>query len=469
MPENNSAARQTSQFPRQRPDRQTAILERANRNVVVPLGDRVPPRLDLVYVRPGATRTRPNMAAPVLVETLTCMHMRRGAAWSAQDAEIMEETRARTMGRHELARARGAYMAIWLTGLLPGRFRARAALLSCVVTAHRAGAIGALLSYTDLAGLLDIGARTARRWVHWLESEGLLEVIKTWRGAPAGTSRGRGYAKHLYRPGPRLFDAVGLGIMDGAAGLSPATAAMARRAATVACAAERRRINDKANVAWERQYGRPDHEPEVENEAPLLRVDIEATPSPALGDGLKTAAVPAAVKVKIKVAATPPLVKEMAAAVASTRGEQHREPEDVDRAAHKRCTTRAGAQSTTPTGGSRELAAWRPGRAPVCRVFGPLDPELASHAAARDARLRPPSSSPSSSSSSPSSSSSSTSKSPPPSKSKSKPVAIGEGADSFGRWVEVAQERRETEALERLRRPPGPRLRVVCDDDDREK
>jgi len=257
------------------------------------LGDRVPPR-DLLYVRPRSRGHVPTSPNAVLLESLLFLHTRRGAAWNENDAGTMAAVKARSWQFAESTTVATDHIPRWLSDLVPGRFRSRAPLLSVVLAAHRAGALGVLVSYTELSSLLDVTPRTVSRWVRDLEADGLLEVIQTWQPAPDGHDAARGYWKHLYRPGPRMRSVAGLGMLEGAAGLGDAERAMAQRCARVARARVRRRQRERSAALWEaeetrrRAYrGLPPRAPEKcaddAQAASPLSLDTESVPPPPTG------------------------------------------------------------------------------------------------------------------------------------------------------------------------------------------
>jgi len=234
--------------------RQTAVLQKANKHAVVALGERVPPR-DVAAVRPLARRTATADApATLLLERLLWVHSRRGCSWHTSETDIMDQVKARTWQFTELRASTHENAPIWLTELVPGRYRARVSMLSRVLAAHRAGMLGVLVSLAEWSAVLDVSESTAYRWGRDLEREGLLERVQCWQEAPDHCDRKRAYWKILYRPGPKMREAAGLGMVEGAAGLREAEAAMARRCARVARAQARARMSARRREKVSRRF-----------------------------------------------------------------------------------------------------------------------------------------------------------------------------------------------------------------------
>lgn len=283
-----------------RSPRQTQALEKGCKNSVPGLGSRVPPRSDLTYVRPGAHRTRPELGAPKLLEAILWMHTRRGREWDDLEADTMAELRARTWGEVQCRSAATHHLPSWFLSTLPGRIAYGCALFCYFVLAsHRAGALGVLASYTELAALCGVSERTAARWCKKMEGIGFLEVVQTWQRNP-NRGRKRGFWKHLYRPGPAMREIAGMGMLEGAKGLSEAAANFARRCARVARARLRGRQRTRSDELWRARNGRRCAQdlradtiekqrvptPEPAKCAPLppsLSLDMLATPSPPPG------------------------------------------------------------------------------------------------------------------------------------------------------------------------------------------
>lgn len=271
-----------------RSPRQTQALEKGCKNSVPDLGSRVPPRSDLEYVRPGAHRSRPELGAPKLLEAILWMHTRRGREWDVLEAETMAELRARTWGEVQCRSAATHHIPSWFLSLLPGRIAYGCALFCYFVLAsHRAGALGVLASYTELAALCNVSERTVQRWCKKMESIGFLEVVQTWQRNP-NRGRKRGFWKHLYRPGPAMREIAGMGMLEGAKGLSEAAANFARRCARVARARLRTQQRSRSDALWRARNGRRAScsNPEPAKRAPSppsLSLDTLATPSPPPG------------------------------------------------------------------------------------------------------------------------------------------------------------------------------------------
>ena len=493
---------------RERSGRQTDALQRGNRNVVVAKSKRLPPRTDLTYIRPSYKGKEPDRGPLQLLDALLWMHPRRGAAWTSKDSALMNDTHARTFGRHELERTIMTRTPKWLPSLLPGNLRRTLEFVVILLTAHRVGAIGALLSYADMAGLLDICPSTAGRWVGWLEDARIIEVMKTWRpaaGSDKPGARKRGYGKHLYRLGPAIHEAVGLAVLEGAAGLAPGLRSMVNRAAKDARARSRRHVESECNRRWIEVNGpRPYWHPEYEgnNETPpaappvvepvTLSLSTDPLPPPVLGGREIGRASRPASEIELKAAASPPLPPASPAPVASTRDELPCEPKARTRAASDGCNSRATAICMPVSAGAASLAAWRPSR-PLAETGVPESkPPKPSPSKSKPKSKPPKPSPPPSKSSKPPKPSKSKSKPPPPSKSSKPPppskprpltpaerwetwdqMAVrrhreaeahnGGPVETFERWVEIAEELAEVEALSRIRSrlKPPPNLKIV--------
>jgi hypothetical protein len=294
----------------QRPNRrslgQQRLLQTRNRHHVPDLGSRVPPR-DIVYVRPAARGHEAKSPNAVLLESLLYLHTRRGCAWNETDATTMSAVRARSWQFSECVAVATDHVPRWLSDLVPGRLRARVPLAYCALAAHRAGALGVLLSYTEIAALFDVSERTAGRWVKELEAAEILEVVQTWQESPKGCSVPRGYWKQLYRPGPKMRHVAGMGMCEGARDLSDAEAALARRIARVARARSRERIRLRSDALWTAKAGRrpPVDEAEATDKTICRRDDGGCvTPDPQTGG--TSASVPSSLSLDTKSTPPPP-------------------------------------------------------------------------------------------------------------------------------------------------------------------
>lgn len=233
-----------------RSPKQQKLLDSA-KNYVPDLGERVPPRSDRVFTRPGLESAGVDL--PVLLERVLWLHVRRGAEWDAHSEAVRTACRAHSWGYAELDSMATTRTPIWLAAMVPGRRRAALQLAEFALSAHRSGALGALISYTEIAALCDVSPRTAQRWARYLEAAGILEIVQTWRPGPEG--RQRGFGRQLYRPGPAMRDCAGLGMLEGARDLKGPTAKLAARVARVARARTRATRAEKRNDAYKDKYG----------------------------------------------------------------------------------------------------------------------------------------------------------------------------------------------------------------------
>lgn len=163
-------------------------------------------------------------------------HRRRnGRPWSDTDLRTLEELRARAFDAVELGRMRYLPIPTWLSDELAvpaqdyksGRLPAVKGtklwhILSALIAAYRAGAVGLLLSGAEATSAFGGGVRTWQRNVRSLELAGLIEIVPTWRPKPNpdGTHqlRKRHRDRNLYQLGPRLLEHIGPGILEGLEG-----------------------------------------------------------------------------------------------------------------------------------------------------------------------------------------------------------------------------------------------------------
>ena len=284
--------------PRSQPARsfrQTQVLAKGCKNSIPGLENRVPPRSDLEYTRPKARRARPELNNPQLLEALLWMHTRRGKQWDDGEAGTITEVLARSWGEVQCRSAATHHLPSWFLAVLPGRIAYGCALFCYFVLAsHRAGALGVLASYTELAALCAVSDRTVQRWVKRLETTGMVEVVQTWQRNPNAQGPKRGWWKHLYRPGPAMREIVGMGMLEGAKGLSKAATNLARRCARVARARLRSQQRTRSDALWRARNSRPQaasrrprggralpqHAKRAPN-APSHSLDTLASPSPS--------------------------------------------------------------------------------------------------------------------------------------------------------------------------------------------
>lgn len=287
----SNTATATSRPQPSRSPRQTQTLEKGCKNRIPGLENRVPPRSDLEFSRPKARHPRPELSNPELLEALLWMHARRGREWDDSESDTVTEVLARSWGEVQCRSAATHHVPSWFLAVLPGRTAYGCALFCYFVLAsHRAGALGVVASYTELAALCMVSERTVQRWAKRLETGGFLEVVQTWQRNP-NRGRKRGYWKHLYRPGPAMREIAGMGMLEGAKGLTDATANFARRCARVARARLRAEQKARSDALWRaRNSRRAQPSPPAEKtpkhaqrapRSPSLSLDMLATPSPS--------------------------------------------------------------------------------------------------------------------------------------------------------------------------------------------
>lgn len=285
--------------PRARGLRQHAMLQKGAYRVVRCPTKRTPPRSDIpTWLQPKAVQARPKVTNTQLVDAVQWMHKRRGVAWSSSDDATRDELKARAWGKKQAIDCTRDSIPRWVAGLLPGRRYASARLVALVLAAHRASSPGCLISYTEVAGVFDVSPRTAQRWAHALEADGLLELIQTWKANPKAARDGEGprsWDKMLYRPGPKLREAAGLGMLEGAKGLSPKARRISKRRAVMARANVKRAMWGRCNDLYgEREaYRLPAAGPSPETlsgggagaapRSSLLSLDTKSSPSPLRG------------------------------------------------------------------------------------------------------------------------------------------------------------------------------------------
>ena len=267
---------------------QLAALRNGNPNRVLCRTERVPPRSDRRWRR-DTERGRPKLVGSRLLEAVQWLHVRRGAAWSESDSELVAEARAQCWQAAELAGRRIHGAPTWLDELLPGRVASGCtAFVAAILASHRSGALGVMASYDELGACFRVATRTVQRWVKRLDAAGIVQVLKTYRPVP-GSNR-RGYGRHVYRVGPELARVAGLGILEGAAELRPRTRQRAMWHARRARERRRKRIAATRDARWlARARVRT---PKRANPAPpigsSLSLDTLTNPSRPFGLGVST-------------------------------------------------------------------------------------------------------------------------------------------------------------------------------------
>lgn len=144
-----------------------------------------------------------------LINAVEWMHARRGARWTQADSRTIAKLENRTWGFHEISSLHMRSLPTWLAEALPARRGAAYGwFLGAVLGAYRAGAVGCFIGYAEAMAALGVGSEsTWRRWVHEMESLGLIRSVQTWREDPSD-ARPRVYGRTLYVAGRVIVDAI---------------------------------------------------------------------------------------------------------------------------------------------------------------------------------------------------------------------------------------------------------------------
>lgn len=312
--QSTAVAKPTQQSTRATDASPCIALVKGNRNRVLAPSKRVRARTDRDWSRPGAAVTGLSwLRNSALIERLVWMHARRGARWSEHDETLISELKRRTFGAKQMRDARTLNMPAWMEQEFATRRFSRTRMLTRLLMAHRAGSIGALLSLDEWGIICQCHPRTVQRWLADLEADGWVEVVKTWVPAPSSSAYVRGWGKQLVRIGPRFPELAGdLGLLEGAAGLGPKAAAIARCYAQRARKKTRERLQQANDAHYGRQQAAATGDfavTPVEPE-PSLKTSLDTMTSPpsAPRDGNKQPGRPSREKEKKKAPASRPLV-----------------------------------------------------------------------------------------------------------------------------------------------------------------
>lgn len=171
------------------------------------------------WVRPGCTRTRPDLDPAGLIDAVEWMATRCRREWTPNDASIMAELGVRAWRMHDINRARRFFDARWLEPLVPPRRKAGWGLfLRILISAVRDGAVGVWAGYHELKAVCDVASdATWRRWTKEAEQLGLIRIVQTWAPDKTGLKRQRRFDRLLYLPGPKLLEHAGAAIFEGLA------------------------------------------------------------------------------------------------------------------------------------------------------------------------------------------------------------------------------------------------------------
>lgn len=189
------------------------------------------------WVRPGCTRSRPDLDPAGLVDAVEWMATRCRREWTPNDTSIMAELGVRAWRMHDINRARRFFDARWIEPLVPPRRKAGWGLfLRILISAVRDGAVGVWAGYHELKAVCDVASdATWRRWTKEAETLGLIRIVQTWAPDKTGLKRNRRFDRLLYLPGAKLLEHAGAAIFEGLAvstgdGTEPSRLAPYRRA-----------------------------------------------------------------------------------------------------------------------------------------------------------------------------------------------------------------------------------------------
>jgi hypothetical protein len=225
---------------------------------------------------------RPELSGRAVLEAARAVDAhagKRGAAgrpWTPTDTATMRELDARSWTTAELGQRRMVAVPAWLCDmevtradgsqgpLVPrGRGGGLVEFVATVVQAHRAGALGVLLSLEECAALARVSVRTWSRWRAELEQLGLVTVLATWAPCERADGRERDRRRNLYLVGPTLEAIAGPALYEGLT--LPEDGPAARQWRTTAATALRRRAaqhrREVTGAAWSARANRRDPSP----------------------------------------------------------------------------------------------------------------------------------------------------------------------------------------------------------------